>query len=434
MLGGYSKIIVPFIVYIAMFIAIYYCFTKRKEYALFITLPLFCLPNIRIRLSNYPIGKDFIDIIFLCLIISLIFRNEIRFRIKNSPIILCYIITLMFSFFVIGDRLGGGIDIKNLADFKNYIMIAFCYFIFYWNINEKGTLRKLIVVLSIAFLAMDRSTYGEYGLGLHHNFVSEQRPGGVFGSEGLGANHLGAFMAEYTMVLIGIAYCCGKKFIMRGYNIIYILWLAIIGNLYSLVFSFSRGAWIGAIIGLVFIILTKAKKLIFVLIFFLLFWQQILPESVIQRVDMSATEKDYQTELDAASVHRLEIWEHALTLFKQNPIFGVGLYNFKFFDGEKMWTSTHNQYLAFLSETGIIGFIVFLTLNFIAFKSGWRLFRFSKDAFNQGLGIGFCGCVIACMLSNIFGDRWSYFSLQSIYFVIWAMVAKAYELEAEENN
>lgn len=432
MLFGYSKIIVPLVIYGLMFVSVYFAFSKNKEYALYFTLPLICLPNIRMKLEPYPFGKDYIDIVFLCIFLSLVMKGQFSLNIKNGIPIIVYILMLSFSFFVIGGRMDGDIPHKELADYKNYIMMPLTYFIVYNGVQRLDLLKVFIPVFSITFLAMNRTTYGEYGLGEHTNFVSEQRPGGVFEAEGLGSNHLGAFMAEYTMILIGVAAYIGRKLVFRSINFVYILWFAIVGNIYSLLFSFSRGAWFGTLAGLAFLGVFKMRKLLVLLLALGIFWQVLLPTSVIQRIEMTEQSDGVTQQLDSSSMHRVEIWQHSMDLFEQSPIVGVGLYNFQFFDGRQLWLSTHNQYLAYLSETGIIGFLLFLFLFALAILSGWRLYRNSVDPLLRGLGIGFSACVIAAMVSNIFGDRWTFMSLQGLYWVFWALVEKGSVLEAEK--
>lgn len=431
MLFGYSKIIVPIIFYVFLFVAVYFSFTKNKEYALYFTLPLFSLPNVRMKLAAFPLGKDFIDIVYISIIVSLALRGEFSLKIKNSFPIIAYMLLLTFSFFIVGDRLDGNIVSSQLKDYKNYMLMPLTYFVFYNAVQKLDRLKVLFLIMVLTFIAMGRSSYGEYGLGLHHNFVSEQRPGGVFEADGLGSNHLGAYMAEYTMVLIGICAFAGRRLMYGKYNLIYLFWFAMVANFYSLLFSFSRGAWFGALTGLVFLGIFKIRKVVVMLIVLVVFWQQLLPNSVVQRLEMTEQPDTYNTttQLDAASTHRLEIWEHALDVFGQNPVAGSGLYTFQYFDGTQLWLSTHNQYLAFMSETGIMGLSLFLLLFFLAFRSGWRLYKISDDKVLQGLGLGFCACVIAAMVSNIFGDRWTFLSLQALYWVLWALVEKSLVLE-----
>lgn len=45
-----------------------------------------------------------------------------------------------------------------------------------------------------------------------------------------------------------------------------------------------------------------------------------------------------------------------------------------------------------------------------------------NSQFQRSIGLGFTGCVIAFSITNIFGDRWSYYVLGSFFWVLFGMV------------
>ena len=60
---------------------------------------------------------------------------------------------------------------------------------------------------------------------------------------------------------------------------------------------------------------------------------------------------------------RFEMWENAIELWTQNPIFGVGPMHYaKIRGGEPYFAAPHNFYLQFLSEWGLIAFLAFIIL------------------------------------------------------------------------
>lgn len=73
---------------------------------------------------------------------------------------------------------------------------------------------------------------------------------------------------------------------------------------------------------------------------------------------------------------RIELNEAAFYLFKKSPVFGVGLNNFipqlanylSLHGGELWLQPVHNLYLLVLTETGIIGFSLFLVINLVYLK------------------------------------------------------------------
>jgi hypothetical protein len=58
----------------------------------------------------------------------------------------------------------------------------------------------------------------------------------------------------------------------------------------------------------------------------------------------------------------------------------------------------------------------------LALRSGQKLFRTAITPFQKGLGFGFLGCVVAFIITNMFGDRWSYFVLGDYFWIIWGLV------------
>jgi len=73
---------------------------------------------------------------------------------------------------------------------------------------------------------------------------------------------------------------------------------------------------------------------------------------------------------------------------------------------------------------GIPGVLLFLYIFYLGFSSGWKLYQDSEDKFLKGLGLGFAATVVACMVSNLFGDRWTYVELSVFYWVFWALVVQ----------
>ncbi len=129
-----------------------------------------------------------------------------------------------------------------------------------------------------------------------------------------------------------------------------------------------------------------------------------------------------QGELDTSSASRLKLWDKAMGLFKQNPVFGAGYEGFKLSGKGEGFFDTHNYFVKKLCEEGIIGLAIFLFCLFKALFSGWKLFKNGKTPFQRGLGLGFFVCVLSVIVSNFFGNRFSYFVMGSYFFIFWALV------------
>jgi len=75
---------------------------------------------------------------------------------------------------------------------------------------------------------------------------------------------------------------------------------------------------------------------------------------------------------------RLLIWQKAIEIFKKSPILGIGPGTFEnYFPPYPIWgvPQPHNIFLAFLLQTGIIGFAGFILILIWFFKNAFRKVR-----------------------------------------------------------
>ncbi len=132
--------------------------------------------------------------------------------------------------------------------------------------------------------------------------------------------------------------------------------------------------------------------------------------------------ENVQGELDSSSAGRFKLWGSAMRLFEQNPVFGAGFEGFALSGSGEGFTDTHNYFVKKLCEEGIIGMAIFLFCLLKALFSGWKLFNNGKIPFQRGLGLGFFVCVLSIIVTNSFGNRFSYFVIGSYFFIFWALV------------
>lgn len=138
----------------------------------------------------------------------------------------------------------------------------------------------------------------------------------------------------------------------------------------GLVFTLSRGAWIGSGCGVLLILLLRQQfklvlRLLLIMLPLVALGWALLPEG----------QKEYATDFDATSHNikaRLESIEYAMTYFKRSPVIGVGVGLRKQYDATNLIMST-------LAETGIVGLAAFLgifaTLAVMVWKTQRRLAR-----------------------------------------------------------
>lgn len=147
-------------------------------------------------------------------------------------------------------------------------------------------------------------------------------------------------------------------------------WLLMIGNILmagGLVFTLSRGAWIAAFFGVLFITLLRGQFKLLLLTALLLSpivalcWQ-LLPEE----------DRSYATGFDSGRANiqaRYISFAMAKRYFEQNPIIGNGV-------GLRKEIDAHNWVMITLAETGMVGLASFILLNCAVFYMLWNLSRY----------------------------------------------------------
>lgn len=164
--------------------------------------------------------------------------------------------------------------------------------------------------------------------------------------------------------------------------------LAIIGLFFSSVcffFSYSRGAWLSFILAafILSIINKKSKKLFLTLFIATLFIILIIP-SLRNRLLFGDSLNPVRWG------DRIPMWGVAFYIFKEHPVLGIGLgnyekniYSYKTVHSfiEKNHLHAHNIYLELLAETGIFGFVSFLLIIFLFFKTAFANLKLFKNPF-----------------------------------------------------
>jgi len=416
----------PLALYILGFTVALLTIVYNVKVAIFFFIPLVPLYTVLVKMHQYPLGKDFVDILFLAMLMGWAIKGGGFEKNRNTWAIVLFVVITYLGLWQGSLYLGEGAPISfrnpRFQDWKNYMLMPLLYFIILNNIRDRKHMKWLIILMCLSMLFMDQRFYHEFSPRSHSHFRYDVRSSGTFGY--LGANHFGAFMVQYSAVLLGLF------FLDKDKRTRFLFLTVMAFNTYSIVFSYSRGAYAAFLAVIGFFGVTRQRSLLALMTVLLIFWQVVLPVSVVERINMTQSEEG---ELDSSAGSRLVLWQHGIGLFEENPVFGVGYRVYQFTTRGHL-RDPHNMYVSFLAEFGIIGLSLFLFLFYLAFRSGWHLYRSASDSFLKGLGLGFAACVIGCMVANAFGDRWSYLMLGGFYWVFWGMVDRGRVIVAQERE
>lgn len=393
------------ILYIGMFVSFVASVFWRPDFGLYILAFALPMQTGRYKIHDYFLGPQFIDILLLGVILGLIVKGQSV--IPKSPLARFLLLLAGFYYFslwegsyFISAPLPIWITDVRFSDWKNYVEMFLLALVVGSAIREKRQVVGLIVVMCLAVFVVNRNYMSMMsGRDLSH-FSYEVRDAGLLGYAGV--NGLAAFEAMFVSFLLGINACIKN-------------WLARIGILllltmcaYCLLYSFSRGGYAGALIGLMSVGLLKSRKLLAIVALILIAWQTLLPVSVQERILMTTGDRAEGAEFDPSAQERVTLWEDAVQLFEQNPVTGTGFETYQFMGRVGPYRDTHNYYIKILAESGMVGLTLFAILLWKLFKSGLDLFRRAEDSFWSAVGLGFVALMASAIITNFFGDRWTY--------------------------
>ncbi len=428
-LSGLFPAVLYFLGIVALILVLFY----KVEAGLFYLVPILPLQNVMDKMHNFPAGKDIVDILVVAMIIKWFLTSGSRggnLFVKtdlNMPLILLILITffgLLRGSSYLGHDLINFDDVRFLS-WKNLIIMPLLYFITVNNIKTIKNIKVLSILMILSMILMDLVFINTFRFFKSWHFNYGARIVGTFSY--LGPNELAAFYTQYTLLMIGIL-------IHDHLKIRKLLFLTIIMlNTYCIIYLYSRAAYFASLMGLIIIGAIKNKKTLILVMLFLVFWTFLLPVSVQERIDMTQNEEG---RLDSSANERIALKDHAIKIFREHPIVGIGYKTFSYTTGtiydENIMKDTHNMYLNVLSELGIVGFTLFMILYLFALKNSLRLYRDAEDKYIKGLGFGFSICVIANMALNVTHDNWSYINLMGYYWVFLGLVVRANIIINEE--
>ena len=420
----------PLLIYVGAIIATMMSIIRNPRIGLYFLVPLLPMQTARFWVHAYPFGEKLVDVLLLGVLIGLLLHRVERQILVSSQLNKVLLVTCILTYlslwqgaFYLGGPLPLAIDDPRFSDWKNYVEMFLLFFVAAASIRTRKQMAIVIGLMCFSVLIVNRSYLSDVGSRDFSHFSYQLRDAGPLGYAG--ENGMGAFQAEFIIFLIGLAIFAKKPVLKLG-----LLAIALY-SLYCLELTFSRGAYLGFLVGLLVLGLIKERKLLALLAVILVGWQSFVPPAVTERVMMTRQDDG---ELDPSAEVRVTIWQDALQLFGEDPVFGTGFNTYAYMGRYRGYTDTHNYYVKVLIETGLLGLLVFLWLLGAACKMSWRLFRVAKDPLISALGCGLFAMMICVLVVNFFGDRWTFLQVNGFLWVLLGLAARGLHLVSQEDE
>jgi len=412
--------LIPIVAYVGFWVMSIVSLTGRPLYGLYYMLPFIPYRTLRDRFLDYPLGENVLTILILAVIIGALMKGKRLPKSKLYMIWAAFGLYLYFSMWI-GSVMGNApaplwLGDDNFVTWKDYMVIPLVFVAAGLVIEDRKAIRNVVLVTAIALLFIDRSCILENMSRTWTSFDESKRGGGPLA---FGSNQTAAFLAQFAMLFWGVAvFMQRKKVKIASYFLV-------AATIFATMYCFSRAGYLALIVGVFVLGLLKDRKLLIVLGVFLFTWQAIVPDAVRERVSMTKTANG---QLDLSAQERVNLWQNAEKSFMSSPIVGNGFATFQYGQHVDDLKDTHNWYVKVLVESGVIGFIFALALLQQMLAASWRTFRHSTDPLYQGLGLGLLLAVVACIVANFFGDRWTYLEITGLLWILMSAALRAQSL------
>jgi O-antigen ligase len=387
-------------------------------------------------------GLNIINMMFTVTLLVLSTRgihSQTPAPLKGSFFFLFAVLTLSY---VIGAARDPTEWLEDFTVLKNIIFFMLMYFVYYRAAHDLKTVRYLFIV--ILFVTLVAAVQGlrqalDYGMSSYNETRRVSAPFGWFPSN---ANRSAAFFVIFLPLFLTIGFYFRSKF-----------WVRIAGFacgglcVFVVFFTYSRQAYF--ILAVLILLLTMKKNALIALIIgaCLFSYEAWAPDTVIERIQSTKQEEPVtntapkegagEGKYDESTESRLVIWAGAGELISENP-WGIGLNHFKREIGTyaplNKNMDAHNVYVLFTTEAGILGPLALLILLVKLLILGVRTCKLNASQDTQILGIGYVLCVIAVMLSNIYGSRFFEGEVMGNFWILTALVAKYGSLLKEQQK
>ena len=191
--------------------------------------------------------------------------------------------------------------------------------------------------------------------------------------------------------------------------------LCLVAAVAGILATLSRGSWLGALAGLLYLGVWRGAKVAIVLALLGIIVAFSLPGTVTERFDRTFEESDVPLEegleVDPSTGARISHIKALPFLLIQSPLIGHGFNSFNReiqpYDITKKRRGAHATLAELTVEEGLAGIAAYFWLLWALASSGLRLRSRSQDPFLRSLGTGFVAAVICLFVLDLSGVRFT---------------------------
>lgn len=328
----------------------------------------------------------------------------------------------------------------SLEGFRAVIQYILWYFVIIQLLKDtKGAKRLcLIFVIVVSLMAIH---------GVYQYIIGVEMPAGWVDSKEAGVrtrvfsiltspNILGSLLTLALPLTLSFGVISKN---IKTKSLFYFLALMMVG---CLVFTFSRGAWIGFGVAILAYVFLKDKRLLVPVIILGLLAVVLVP-GIANRITYMLSPEYIESSLRGG---RLVRWITGLQILKGTPLFGVGLGHFggavainnelSYLVGTEMVETFYmdNYYLKTAVETGLFGLFAFVMLMYQIIVNGLRTIRITTDKVSKELEIGIFAGLFGVIVHNFVENVFEVPMMTSCFWLLVAVLMHFWYINYKDNN
>jgi O-antigen ligase len=372
--------------------------------------------EITFRFDDFLLGI----IVFTWLVRAAVYKELAVFRSTplHTPIGLFMAVSLLTTFIgMVMGRVGVATGfLFNLKIFEYFVV----YFMVVNYVREEKELKTFVVLILLVALMVNLYALYQVPTGMRVSAPFE----GEFGEP----NTLGGYLL--IIISLTLALFLLRSFGQRTNLLIPLLVLSVA----VLMFTQSRGSWIGLIFMSAPFMLLSSKRVFFIAgaVLLVVALPYIAPESTKERFAstfraepfFARTEQFMGVELDPSASERVTSYKQGFEKWKKNPLFGYGVTGAGFIDP---------QFLRVLVETGVVGLAFFLFLLWRMALFLWNTYWTVDNPFYKALYLGMLGALVGLIGHGITASSFIIVRIMEPFWFLMGLVA-AYPLLKEETG
>ncbi|MFA6350613.1 MAG: O-antigen ligase family protein [Candidatus Omnitrophota bacterium] len=372
--------------------------------------------------------NSFMALLIVAFLLKKIFKREALFAKSgiNLPLLCFFVVTLLSIIYSINfkDTLKGGI-----LRLLQYVFVVFAVID---GVKDKRHVWKIIISLAagVTLISLDSVWQVLTGKDLIRGYAPIINIGLVRATASFSdANVLGIYLSAIAPLFFGLALYYSK---IKG-KLFFIL-LSVLG-LIGIALTYSRPTLLAAYIAFLFLaVIRKNKKLMAILLIFLVISPFLLPKSVKEWAKIV----EYNPVRFMCNDDRIAIYINSVQMIKASPVIGHGANTYmKTYRKYKLnpeyrnivtpdYIYAHNNIFQMLAEIGFLGFGIFIWLLIAIFRENIFIYKKLNDDFIKVVLLSVTACLVAFLINGL-TESSLYYSRVSMIF--WYMVGLSLSLK-----